>query len=271
MADMPENKRTFQKLFDLSGRVALVAGGAGYLGSAICRGLMEYGAKVIIADINETQAERLADELNGMGVGQRSSAISLDASQEASIRRLIDLVRAEHQRMDILVNATCAPQKYSLEEISGSDFTESLSGNITGAFLLAREARRAMSAGGSMVLFSSMYGRVSPDPRIYIDPMRPNPVEYGASKAGIEQMVRYLAVAWAAEGIRVNGIAPGPFPNPQVREAWPDFIDRLSQKVPLGRIGRAGEIVGAVIFLASDAASYVTGHCLAIDGGWTIW
>ena len=120
-------------------------------------------------------------------------------------------------------------------------------------------------------MFSSMYGEVSPDPRIYHKPMQPNPIEYGVAKAGIEQMIRYLAVAWARDGIRVNGVVPGPFSQPLVLESHPDFIERLAQKVPMGRVGDASEIAGAVIFLASDAASYVTGNCLRVDGGWTIW
>ena len=116
-----------------------------------------------------------------------------------------------------------------------------------------------------------MYGRVSPHPGIYEKPMVPNPVEYGVSKAGLDQMIRYLAVAWASDGIRVNGIAPGPFPNPEVQKAHPDFMKRLAEKVPLGRIGSQHEVARAVIYLASPAASYVTGHILAVDGGWTAW
>ena len=122
-----------------------------------------------------------------------------------------------------------------------------------------------------MVIFSSMYGRVAPDPRVYVPPMAPNALEYGVSKAGLEQMIRYLAVAWASDGVRINGIALGPFPNPQVQAGHPDFVERLSQKVPLGRIGRAEEAIGPVLFLASEAASYVTGQTLAVDGGWTAW
>jgi NAD(P)-dependent dehydrogenase (short-subunit alcohol dehydrogenase family) len=259
------------ELFDLTDRVAVVAGGAGYLGSAICRGLVQQGARVIVADIDVARAERRAEELNGIGRGQRSRAAQLDISREDSIRQLVDRVQADVKRLDILVNATTAPQEKSLEEIMGNDFTKSLGTNISGSFLLAREAKRAMTASGSIVMFSSMYGRVSPDPRIYHPPMRPNAIEYGAAKAAIDQMIRYLAVAWAPDGIRVNGIAPGPFPFPELQESDPDFAKRLAQKVPLGRVGRAEEIVGAVVFLASDAASYVTGHTLVVDGGWTIW
>ena len=101
--------------------------------------------------------------------------------------------------------------------------------------------------------------------------MLPNPIEYGVAKAGIEQMIRYLAVSWAPDGVRVNGVCPGPFPNPQLQARHPEFIQRIEQKVPMGRIGEPHEIAGAAIFLASDEASYITGQTVVVDGGWTAW
>jgi NAD(P)-dependent dehydrogenase (short-subunit alcohol dehydrogenase family) len=262
---------THNTLFDLTDRVAIVAGGAGYLGSEVCRGLVRQGARVIVADFDLTRAERLAEELDGIACSRRGWAQPLDISNDDSIRCLIGRIDSDFKRLDILINATCAPQQKPLEEIDGSELTKSFGINLSSNFLLAREAKRAMAMGGSMVLFSSMYGRVAPDPRIYLKPLEPNHIEYGIAKAGIEQMTRYLAVAWARDGIRVNGIAPGPFPNPKVQQNHPGFIDRLADKVPLGRVGRADEIVGAAVFLASNAASYVTGHTLVVDGGWTSW
>ena len=260
MRDTSETKWSVTGPFDLSGRVALVAGGAGYLGSALCQGLLHRGAKIVIADVNQTQAERIVEELNGLGLGPPSRAFPLDINQEESIRQLVGRVQTDFDHLDILINATAAPQVKMLQEITGQDFAASLKANLAGSFLLAREARLAMRRGGSIILFSSMYARVAPDPRLYYSPLRPNAIEYGVGKAGIEQMVRYLAVAWAGENIRVNGIAPGPFPSPKVQKDWPDFAKRLAQRVPLGRIGFASEIIGPTVFLASDASSYVTGE-----------
>ena len=116
-----------------------------------------------------------------------------------------------------------------------------------------------------------MYGSVAPDIHLYESPMTPNPLEYGVGKAGIQQMARYLAVHYGKAGVRCNCVSPGPFPSPPVQRDQPAFIERLSQRVPLGRVGQAPEIAGSVAFLLSDASTYVTGQNLAVDGGWTSW
>jgi NAD(P)-dependent dehydrogenase (short-subunit alcohol dehydrogenase family) len=124
---------------------------------------------------------------------------------------------------------------------------------------------------GNIVLFSSMYGVVSPDPRIYRGGLIPNPVDYGAAKAAILQLTRYFAVHYGPAGMRFNCVTPGPFPNPTVQAAHPELMKELGAKTPLNRFGQNHEIVGPTLFLLTDSASYVTGHSLAVDGGWTIW
>lgn len=266
-------------MFDFAGKVALVAGGAGWLGSPICERLAGQGASVAIADIDAGRAARLAEKINslherkaqGASQGARTKALFLDAADESSIVGAVAACVAEFGRLDIMINATFAAVGKLVEEITAEEFDRTLHTNLVGGFLLAREAAAAMVDGGSMVFFGSMYGLIAPDPGAYHTPMKPNPVEYGVAKAGLMQMARYLAVYWAPRRIRVNTVIPGAFPNPQVHAQHPEFVQRLAAKAPLGRVGTAEEIAGAVIYLASDEAAYVTGTTLVVDGGWTAW
>jgi len=267
-------------LFDLRDRVALVAGGAGYLGRAICAALLDHGATVVIADLDADHARAAADELTdqmphaGAGAAaERVTARALDVSDEQSVQQAIDAVCTERGRLDILVNSTTFSTGRTLDAATADDWQRGLSVTLTGAFLISRAAGRVMreQGRGSIIHFSSMYGLVSPDPRAYDPPETINPADYGAAKAGVLQLTRYQAVQWAADHVRVNAVVPGPFPHPGIQQNHPAFIHRLEQRVPMGRIGRAEEITGAVVFLASDAASYVTGATLAVDGGWTAW
>ncbi|HXK62416.1 MAG TPA: SDR family oxidoreductase [Acidobacteriota bacterium] len=258
-------------MFDFSGKVALMAGGAGYLSSPACFGLVEHGAAVVVADKNEAALNALIEELRRRHPGAKACGIALDIGDQESIREAVETTVRNFGRLDILVNATYQSVGKLVEELTGAELDASLHLNLTGSFLLAREASRVMKSGGSIILFSSMYGQIAPDPRIYHHPLKPNPIEYGIAKAALEQMIRYLAVAWAPRNIRVNAIAPGSFPHVHQQTQFPDWMKLLAAKAPLGRIGRQEEVAGAIVFLASDEASYVTGHVLNVDGGCTIW
>jgi NAD(P)-dependent dehydrogenase (short-subunit alcohol dehydrogenase family) len=258
-------------MFDMKGKAVLMAGGAGYLSAPACLALAGQGADVMVAEINKERMDALVAEAGSRHPDARICGTPLDVRDARSIQCAVRRTVEEFGRLDILVNAAYKSIGKLVEELSGEEFDDSLHVNVTGAFLLAREASAAMSRGGSIILFSSMYGQISPDPGIYRLPIRPNPIEYGVAKAGIEQMVRYLAVCWAPRNIRVNGIAPGPFPHAWQREQHPDWMERMAAKTPMNRIGRQDEVAGAVVFLASDAASYITGHILKVDGGWTVW
>jgi NAD(P)-dependent dehydrogenase (short-subunit alcohol dehydrogenase family) len=258
-------------MFALTGKAALVAGGAGWLGSPLCRALVEQGADVAIADRDLVRAEQAAAEAAAARPGGRSIAVPLDVADEQSIRDAVARTVGAFGRLDVLVNATFAAVGKRVEELGGEELDRTLHVNLTGGFLLAREAAARMGTGGSMIFFASMYGLVAPDPRLYVEPMTPNPIEYGVAKAGVVQMVRYLAVHWAPRGIRVNAVVPGAFPNASVQRQDPEFIGRLALRAPLGRIGTPREIAGAVAYLASDEASFVTGTTLVVDGGWTAW
>ncbi len=258
-------------MFDLSGKIALVAGGAGYLALPACLGLARQGAAVVIADLNEEALEKAVKEVAAASSEEKVMGIHLDIREESSIKHAVTETLARFGRLEVMVNATYASIGKPLEDLSAAEFDQVNRVNLTGAFLLARQAAEAMNEGGSIIMYASMYGLVSPDPRIYHAPMAPNPIEYGAGKAGIIQMVRYLAVHYGPQAIRVNAIAPGPFPTPKTVQDNPDFAARLAAKTPLGRIGRRDETAGAVVFLAADEASYITGQVLRVDGGWTTW
>ena len=257
------------KIFSLQGKDIWVFGGAGYLGQATVALLQEAGAKVLCADLeNRAEAFVLAAQL-----GTEVTPATLDVREGEAIKQFVaDQIQTRGVPHG-LVNLTFSSTAKKLEELSEQDFDEVNHGGLTSAFLLAREVGGEMVklGRGSLVLFSSMYGSVSPNPEVYDAPMNKNPIEYGVNKAGIIQMARYLGVHWGRANVRCNCISPGPFPNPAVQRSHPEFMERLAQKTPMGRIGQAGEIAGAVAFLLSDAASYITGQNLFVDGGWTSW
>lgn len=252
-------------LFSLENRDIWIIGGAGYLGSSVVNALELMQARVLCAD--------LGAKASGVGFGPLTSTVSLDASDTLALEAFVSNQTAARGVPHGLVVMTYSSTAKTFDDLSAADFDQASHGNLTATFTLARAVGNAMASrgSGSIVLFSSMYGSVSPDPRLYEAPMNPNPVEYGVGKAGIQQLARYLAVHYGPRGVRCNAISPGPFPNPAVQAAQPAFIDRLAQKVPLGRVGQSSEIAGAVVFLLSDAASFITGQNLAVDGGWTIW
>jgi NAD(P)-dependent dehydrogenase (short-subunit alcohol dehydrogenase family) len=256
-------------LFSLEGKTIWVAGGAGYLGQATVKMLLDAGAKVVCIDLTDRaeQFVRSTPEYPG------HSAATLDVRDGEAIKQFVKVRTAETGIPLGLVILTYGSTSKNFEDLTEKDFDDVNHAGLTATFLLAREVGMAMEKNdkGSIVLFSSMYGSVSPDPRAYEAPMNVNPIEYGVGKAGIVQMTRYLAVHWAKKGIRCNCVSPGPFPNPGVQEKTPEFINRLAYKVPMGRVGRQEEVAGAVLFFLSDASSYVTGQNLFVDGGWTSW
>lgn len=253
----------------LEGKTIWVTGGAGYLGSAITLELDGQCDKVLCFDL-PGRAETLVRE-NKLA---RTVPLSVDVNDAAGLPETVERLVAAHGVPDGLVHlVTASSSGKRLEQLSADEFQRTFDLALTPTFVLCRAlAERMKSRGsGSIVLFSSMYGMVSPDPRIYHNPMAPNPIDYGASKAATLQLSRYLAVHYGPHGIRFNCVTPGPFPNPGVQRTHPSFIKDLSQKTAVNRIGQNREIVGPTLFLLTESASFVTGHSLVVDGGWTIW
>lgn len=256
-------------MFSFHQRDIWVFGGAGYLGRAVVAALAELGARVLCVDLGTRAAEMVAEA----GLAPQVTAASLDASDINALEAFVSEQMGLRGVPQGLVVMTYASTAKRFDDLTAQDFDQANHGNLTATFALARTVgqRMAEQGKGSVVLFSSMYGSVSPNPQVYASPMNPNPVEYGVGKAGIQQMARYLAVHFGPKNVRVNCVAPGPFPNPTLQRENPAFIERLTEKVPLARVGRAEEIAGAVAFLLGDASTFVTGQNLAVDGGWTVW
>jgi len=275
-------------LFDLSGRVAVVTGGAGLLGTEFCQTLLEAGASTVVADINDDAAKKLASSLNERFQSKESSSraipVQVDISSKNSVEELFHLVLEDFGKVDILVNAAAIDPKFDPDSLAVSDssvgfedfpfelWKQALDVNLTGVFLCCQAAGKLMASqgGGVMINISSIYGLVGPDQRIYQsegNPDRYKPAYYSTTKAGILGLTRYLATYYAGKNIRVNALTPGGVFN----EHDQDFVQAYSSRTVLGRMAEKNEMNGALLFLASDASAYMTGSNLVVDGGWTAW
>lgn len=260
---------TFDQLFDLCGRVALITGGSGWLGGAMAAALAEAGANVVVASRDAERAEQTAATLVTHRNNVHTSVV-IDQLDPASIRRGFDDAVQAAGKVDILINNGHAGDPHDLTNIDAEHFNRVLS-NATGWFLLARCLRDHVvqrGVAGSIVNIGSMYGQVGSYPDTYEGVCPSSPVSYHTLKGGILQMTRHLAVYWARDNVRVNCLSPGPFPSHRAPEG---LAKRLCEKTPMRRMGLPHELKGPLLLLASDAGSYVTGHNLVVDGGWTAW
>lgn len=273
MSDQSKN------LFSLTGKVAVVTGGAGLLGQVFCQALATAGANVAVIDLDKQATDKTAAIVEKAET-QKVIAIECDITSPESVSAMVKDVVTQLGRIDILLNNAAskgsnldqffAPfENYSLQA-----WREVMSVNIDGLFLVAQSVGSQMKkqGGGSIIQTSSIYGVVAPDQRIYEGSEYNGraintPAVYSVSKAAVLGLTSYLSTYWADSKIRVNTLTPGGIASGQNNE----FNQKYSNRVPLGRMGEASELTGALIYLASDASSYVTGQNIIVDGGLSAW
>ncbi|HVM45558.1 MAG TPA: SDR family oxidoreductase [Candidatus Thermoplasmatota archaeon] len=266
--------------FALDGRVAVVTGALGKLGPVWCDALLGAGARVLALDLPDAEPSVPFSELAKTHGSERLRVARADVLGRASLERALEEARAAWGVPEILVNnagidqpAQAAPRTYRMEDVPAAEFMRTMEVNAWGAFQCAQVFGGAMAEAGrgSIVNIGSLYASVSPDNRLYDHfPNSPpflKPAAYGASKAALVNLTRYLATHWAARGVRVNALSPGGVLGAQDAE----FRRKYESRVPMGRMATAADLAGPLVFLASDAASYVTGIELVVDGGFTAW
>lgn len=253
-------------LFSLEHKVILVTGGYGHLGQAICQGLVEAKAQVVVLGRSEEKFKQVFPEPENLHFQP------CDISQSASIEKALSTIGQRFRKIDVLVNNAIYSRGQHPENMSDEDWNYGIDGVLNSVYRCIRAVIPYMKEQkrGKIINVSSMYGIVSPDFSIYEGNPFLNPPHYGAAKAGVIQLSRYFAVHLGKKNIQVNTISPGAFPSPEVQKNQ-EFIKRLQNKSPLGKIGQADDLKGAFVFLSSEASNFITGQNLVIDGGWTIW
>ena len=269
--------------FSLKDRVAVVTGGGGQLGGEFCLTLAEAGAAVAIVDLNSEAIDKTVERL--VNSGYKAKGIVTDITKPDSVDALIDSVLSTFGHLDILVNSAALDPKFdpqaaakgiapgAFEDYPLEQWNTALNVNLTGMFLVTQACVKPMLAAGkkgSIINICSTYGLNGPDQRIYIKGGKRvafKPVYYTVTKAGVMGFTKYLAAYYAGTEIRVNALTPGGVFNDH--EDY--FVKNYSAKTILGRMARKDEMNGALLFLASDASSYMTGNNVVVDGGWTAW
>ncbi len=270
----------YMNRFRLDGKTAIVTGGVGILGRHFCQGLAEFGANLIIVDLDQAQVDQFASEISRQ-YDVQALGIQCDVSNESSVTAMLAKAVAKFGKIHVLHNNAASKTKdvkrffAETERFSMDDWREVMSVNVDGMFLVARAVGAHMLKNeikGSVIQTSSIYGILAPDTRIYegshyLGTQINTPAVYCASKAAVVGMTRYLATLWGARGIRVNTLIPGGVQSGQNSV----FTEKYSARIPMARMADPEEMVGALIFLASDASSYITGQALVVDGGLSAW
>ena len=263
-------------MFDLTGKVAVITGADGILGRKFCQGLAEHGADLALIDLNQSDLDDLSDQLN-KSYNINVKGYQCDVSDQDSVIKMVKDVKKDFKKINILLNNAASKSddldKFfaSYEKYTIDEWQKIMSVNIDGMFLVSKEIGKQMlkqKTGGSIIQTSSIYGEMAPDNSIYENSVYlghkiNTPAVYASSKAAVNGLTKYLASYWGDKNIRVNSISPGGVESGQNAE----FIKRYSSRIPMKRMAKDYEMVGTVIYLASDASSYVTGQNIFIDGG----
>lgn len=267
-----------ESTFSLRGKVVLVTGGAGFLGSIFCSALATAGASVAIIDLDITKAKNLREKISDI---TDAAAFRCDVSNPKSVKKMVEMVIKHYGRIDLLVNNAATKTNNldaffnSFENYRYNDWKKVMSVNIDGMFLVAQEVGRAMikqNISGSIVQVSSIYGSLAPDFRVYKNSFYLNreissPAVYSVSKAAVIGLTKYLAAYWAKYRIRVNTLSPGGIESGQNKV----FRKKYAARVPMNRMASQDEMTGTLVYLLSDASSYVTGQEIRVDGGLSVW
>jgi len=253
----------YNNLFSCKNKIAVVTGGSGLIGKEIVRALYGFGAVVYIADINREKVD-IKDT--------RVKYVYLDITSESSVQEAIADIIQNDGRIDILVNSAYPRTKdwgLKFEQVSFDSWKKNVNDHLGGYFLCCQKVSEQMKhqGGGTIINLASIYGVVATDFSIYENTEMTMPVAYSAIKGGIIALTKYIATYYGKYNVRANIISPGGIFDNQPTA----FVEKYSKKTPLGRMGRPEDIVGTVIYLASDASSYITGQNLMVDGGWTTW
>jgi len=266
------------ELFSLKNKVAIVTGALGLIGKNHCLALADAGANIVVCDLDESKCNEFASSLSTKSIG-----VGVDITNKSSVENLRDKTLSEFGRIDILVNNAAindmfenpqaATEQSMFENYPLEMWQKSMDVNVTGTFLCSQiiGSEMAKSGKGSIINVASTYGLVGPDQSIYKKPdgsqsFYKSPA-YPATKGAIVNFTRFIAAYWGSKGVRVNTLSPGGVENNQDEY----FIKNYSAKTPLGRMAQPTDYKGAIIFLASDASTYMTGANLVVDGGWTAW
>lgn len=256
------------KLYSIKDKVIIITGATGYLGSKMVEHLNSMGAKVIVCSTNIEKSKSLCLKLS-IPIEQ---AYSLDVSSVKSIKNTFSLIYSKYKRIDVLVNNAYFGVTKKFDEYTKEDWNKSLDGTVISIDATTQEVKQYMINDNQsrIINISSMYGMISPNPEVYSSEDMINPLSYGVGKAGVIQYTKYAAMKLAKYNININTISYGPFPNIE-RVEDEVFLENLSSKTFVKRIGRPEEVTSSVYFLCLDESSYITGQNIVVDGGWTSW